>query len=111
MKSRNVLDLGRRKFPRLKAPSFFSSPSVFGPRGRIINFSLGGIRVYSDYIFNLGQRLEFELFVSKEKSIKSTAQVVWIKQLPQASNVLYDVGLEFINLPQDALHELRSVGS
>ena len=109
MRKTDVLKYERRRYPRLMAPSFFRSPSIFGPRSRIFDISLGGIRVYSDYSFKKGRRLEIEIFLSKEHSIVATARVVWIKELPQGSDALYDVGLEFIKLPSNAFHELKSV--
>lgn len=106
MQVTDVLKFERRQFPRLKAPSFFRSPSIFGSRSRISDISLGGFRVYSDYNFKKGRRLEIEIFVSKEKSIEALVRVVWIRKLPQGSTALYDVGLEFIKLPHNAFHDL-----
>ena len=106
MKVMNELDFEKRQFPRLKAPSFFRSPSIFGPRGRIMNISLGGFRVYSDSYLKKGRRLEIEIFLSREKSIEALARVVWIRNLPQGSDALYDIGVEFIKLPHDAFHDL-----
>ena len=56
-----------------------------------------------------GKRLEIEFFLPKGNSIVALARVVWIKKLPPDSEGLYDVGLEFIHLPDDTLDELKSV--
>ncbi len=106
MKLMNALDFERRQFPRLRAPSFIRSPTIFGPRGRIFNISLGGIRVYSDSYLKKGRRLEIEIFLSREKSVEALTQVVWIENLPHGSNALYAVGLEFLKLPHDVFHDL-----
>ena len=106
MKANDVLEFEKRQFPRLKAPSLFRSPSIFGPRGKMLDISLGGMRVYSDCYLEKGRRLETEIFVTKEKSIEALARVAWIKKLPQGSNALCDVGLEFIKLPNNSFHEL-----
>lgn len=106
MQVMDVLKFERRQFPRLKAPSFFRSPSIFGPRSRISDISLGGFRVYSDDYFKNGRRLEIEIFISKEKSIEALVRVVWTRKLPQDSTALYDIGLEFIKLPHNAFHDL-----
>lgn len=106
MKVMDALEFENRQFPRLKAPSFFHFYSIFGPRGRIFDISLGGIGVYSDCYLKKGQRLEIEIFLLREKSIEAFARVAWIKKLPRGSNVLYDVGLEFIQLAHDAFHDL-----
>ena len=37
------------------------------------------------------------------------ARVVWIKALPPGSDALYDVGLDFINLPAKAMNELKFI--
>jgi hypothetical protein len=33
---------------------------------------------------------------------------VWIKELPPGSGAVYDVGLEFLDLPDEAMRELLS---
>lgn len=87
----------------------FRSPNIFGTRGKILDISLGGIRVYSDYNLKKGRQLEIGIFVSKEKTIESKTRVVWTRKLPQGSNARYDVGLEFLKLPSKIFHDLKSV--
>lgn len=90
----------------MKAPYFFRSSSIFGPRSRISDISLGGFRVYSVYNLKKGRQLEIKIFVSSENSIEAVVRVVWIRKLPQGSTALYDVGLEFIKLPHKTFYDL-----
>lgn len=106
MKATSVLKFDRRQFPRLKAPYFFRSSSIFGPRSRISDISLGGFRVYSVYNLKKGRQLEIKIFVSSENSIEALVRVVWIRKILQGSTTLYDVGVEFIKLPHNAFHDL-----
>lgn len=99
----------RRRFPRLMAPIQFRSPRMFGPRSRIHNISLGGVRVYSDKHFKERKRLEIEIFLPSAQSLIATVRVVWVKELPADSEAFYDIGLEFISLPPLATHQLRYV--
>lgn len=102
-------DLRRRRFPRIKAPVFYRPVSVFGISRQAFNISLGGVRVYSNKPFKEGDFLEIELALPSKKLISAITRVVWIKALPPGSSALYDVGLEFINLPDSALRQLKSV--
>lgn len=99
----------RRRFLRIKAPAYYRPASIFKARHNISNISLGGIRIYSDERFKEGKRLEIELFLPKGQSIEAIARVVWIKELPPDSAALYDIGLEFISLPPNAIQELKSI--
>ncbi|MFQ6038850.1 MAG: PilZ domain-containing protein, partial [Candidatus Aminicenantales bacterium] len=70
------------------------------------NISIGGVRIYSDERLEEGQDLELELFFPNGFSGKGVARVIWIKELPPDSGALYDVGLEFLQLPDEAIKEL-----
>lgn len=97
----------KRRYPRLTVPVRFRPAGIFGPRGRIFNIGLGGVMVYSDMYFKKGKRLKMEMFLPKDRCLEATARVVWIKKLPPDYHSFYDIGLEFISLPSDAIHELR----
>ncbi len=96
----------RRRFPRLSSPVYYRIAKSQSLRQRVSNISLGGVRIYSDLRIDVGEQVELELHFPNGFSSKGKARVVWIKELPPASGTNYDVGLEFIELPQDAIREL-----
>ena len=109
MSDKNALTKDRRRFPRVMAPIFYRSPRLLSAKRRVTNISSGGFRIFSDEKFKIGKRLEIEFFLPSGFSITAIAQVVWIDELPPNSDSLFDVGLEFINLPPHALKELEAV--
>ena len=56
-----------------------------------------------------GKQLEIQLCFPEGNSIDATVQVVWTKVLPPGSDAAFDVGLEFIDLPPDAVDVLKDV--
>ena len=99
----------RRCFPRVLAPIFYRSPRLFSSRRKVSDISIGGVRIYSDEYLKVGKCQEIEFFLPNNLSITATARVVWIEELPPDSVALYDVGLEFIDLPPHAANELGTV--
>jgi len=73
------------------------------------NLSVGGVRIYSDEELGLGQTLELEFILPNGKTVEAAAKVVWTKKQEPGSEGLYDVGMEFIRLPDASLKELSSV--
>lgn len=53
----------RRKYRRLYIPVFYRAASFFSNRKPVIDIGLGGIKIYSEEEFNIGTRLELELFL------------------------------------------------
>jgi len=102
-------ELKKRRFPRVKTPVYYRPASISGTSRQTSNISLGGVRIHSNKPLKEGQALEVELFLPSGQSIVALAKVVWVKTLPPGSDTLYDVGLEFINLPADAVHKLKAV--
>lgn len=98
-----------RKYPRLNAPIFYRSAPLFSLRKPVMNISLGGIRVYSDEEFNIGKRLELELFLPDESSLVCTARAVWQNPLPKDACARYEIGLEFLEFPPNLLQRLEKV--
>lgn len=76
-------------------------------RQRVSNISLGGVRLYSDQRLDVGEEVELELYFPSGFSDIGRARVVWINELPPNSGASYDVGLEFLELPDDAIRELK----
>jgi Tfp pilus assembly protein PilZ len=99
----------RRRFPRLSSQVYFRIGKSQSLRPRVSNISLGGVRIYNDERFDVGEEVELELHFPNGFSGKGSARVVWIKELPPDSGASYDVGLEFTKFPEDAIHELMEV--
>ena len=99
-------DKERRLFPRLSSPVYYRIAKSQALRQRVSNISLGGVRIYSDHRLDVGEQVDLELHFPNGFSGKGTARVVWIKDLPPESGTNYDVGLEFIKLPEEAIKEL-----
>jgi hypothetical protein len=68
---------------------------------------MGGVRIYSDERLDVDERVELELHFPNGFSGKGSARVIWIKELPPGSGASYDVGLEFLEFPDEAIEQLR----
>ncbi len=99
----------RRKFPRYNAPVCYRPAPFFSARKPVVDIGLGGIRIYSDDKFKVGKRLELELFLPDGDILMFTAKVVWQKKLSEDAVAKYDVGLQFLNIPEDSLERLKHV--
>lgn len=99
----------RRQFPRVRAPVLYRAVSTAGSKHEISDISLGGVRLFSNERIRKGKRLEIELFLPKGHSLTVTAKVVWVRPLPKGSASPFDMGLEFISLPRNAMKELKTV--
>jgi hypothetical protein len=94
----------RRKFPRLKAPIYCRPARRRLPRRQIVDLGLGGMRVYSDEPFRIGERLEVDLYMPDGATVACLTEVVWQRELPGADPAPYDVGLQFLDVPPDTQH-------
>ena len=99
----------RRKYPRYNAPLCYRSAPFFSRRKPLVNIGLGGMRIYSDDAFKIGKRLEIELLLPDDDLLRFTAKVVWQKTLPEDAAAVYDVGLQFLNIPADDLERLAKI--
>lgn len=102
-------NLDRRRFPRVMAPIFYRAPRLITLKRRVSNISIGGVRIYSDERFEVGKRMEVELFMPGDFSITATARVVWIDELPPDADARFDVGLQFMDLAPEAMEQLKAV--
>lgn len=109
MKKADNLEKERRRFPRVMGPVFFRAPRISAKRRSVSNLSLGGVRIYCDERVDIGQSLELEFFLPNGTTVEVMARVVWVKKLPAESEALYDVGLEFMDLSENVVEELRTV--
>jgi Tfp pilus assembly protein PilZ len=100
----------RRKYPRFEAPIGYRSASLFSARTPPVNIGLGGMRIYSNEKFKIGKRLEIELLLPPDDELLTlTAKVVWQTPLPEGSSAKYDVGLQFLDVPQEQQQHLENV--
>lgn len=99
----------RRQYPRLNAPIYCRPARFTSPRTPLVNIGLGGIRVYSDKTFKVGERLETELFLPDNRSMTCNVKVVWLNQLDDKSSAKYDVGLQFLEVEGDDLRRLADI--
>ena len=109
MKESDNPDLRRRRFPRVKAPVLYRPIKALGPRRKISDISLVGVRIYSDDQLKENDQLEMELLLPNGQTIVAAARVVWIKKLPPGQDAKFDVGLEFLSLPPNATQILKYV--
>ena len=99
----------QRRFPRVKAPIFYQPAGLLGPRRRVVDIGLGGVRIYSDEALKIGQRLKLELFLPGDTSVRCLMRVVWVVELPPASPARFDVGMELLQAEESDLSRLREV--
>ncbi|MBK8011821.1 MAG: PilZ domain-containing protein [Deltaproteobacteria bacterium] len=99
----------RRHYPRVRAPVFFQSARFRSSRVPVTDIGLGGLRVYSDDPFRLGERLDIELFLPDASSLRCLVRVVWIVPLEGGDPANYDVGLQLLTVDGDGLKELARV--
>lgn len=99
----------RRLYPRLNVPMLWRSPGVVATLSRTVNMSLGGARVFSDERLRLGSRLEIELLAGPDQIVAVLARVVWIDELEAGSPAKFDVGLEFLEVPEAMMSRLSAI--
>jgi hypothetical protein len=85
------------------------SPGVVANLSRMVNMSLGGARVFSDDRLRIGTRLNIELLDAPTSTVQVLARVVWIDELDAGSPALFDVGLEFLDVPEEMMSRLMAI--
>ena len=76
---------------------------------RTVNMSLGGARVYSDDRMKLGRKLHLELLVDPDSTLQVLARVVWIDELETGAPARYDIGVEFLDVPEEMTSRLAAI--
>ncbi|PIE33404.1 hypothetical protein CSA56_12045 [candidate division KSB3 bacterium] len=100
----------RREYPRFKAPICYRSAPFFSSRRPLIDFGLGGIRIYSNDRIKIGKRLEVELLLpNNDEALTFLAKVAWLKELPKEDTAMYDIGLQFLHTAESQLQPLINV--
>jgi len=98
-----------REFPRLNANVYCRPSRLERVKRNVQNISHGGVRVYSDVSYRLGEMLNLELFQDDGNIVKFTAKVIWIQPLEESMGAAYDVGLEFTKISSEAKALLDSL--
>jgi c-di-GMP-binding flagellar brake protein YcgR len=100
----------RRRFPRIKAPVFYrpAGPAFLHHRRATIDVGLGGMRVYSDEVLEVGARVELELLIGQELTVRCWARIAWVETLPSDSGAVYDMGVEFTDIADSDNEVLRT---
>ena len=101
----------RRQYRRIQAPVYCRPGGVplLARRRQPVDLSLGGVRVYSDDRYRVGELMKMEFFAPDVPPVTYTAQVVWIDALPAGQPAKFDVGLKFVDLSPEALRFLATV--
>jgi hypothetical protein len=76
---------------------------------RTVNVSMGGARVFSDDRMKIGSKLNLELMPDPETSVQVLARVAWIDELGDGAPARYDVGLEFLDVPEEMVSRLAAI--
>lgn len=99
----------RRIYPRLKVPMLWRSPGLIAKLSRTVNVSMGGARVFSDDRMKVGSKLNLELMPEPETSVQVMARVAWIDELGEGAPARFDVGLEFLDVPEEMVSRLAAI--
>jgi hypothetical protein len=101
----------RRQYRRIQAPIYCrpAGVSLLARHREPVDLSLGGVRVYSDDKYRIGDLVKMEFFTEDSPGVTYTAQVVWIDPLPKDAPAKFDVGLKFVDLSPQALGFLAGV--
>lgn len=72
-------------------------------RRKVVDLSLGGMRVYSDEEFEIGTRLEIDLLTADgDDFVTCLTEVTWVRTLTADAPAPFDVGLRFLEVPERA---------
>jgi hypothetical protein len=85
------------------------SPGLIVKLSRTVNVSMGGARVFSDDRMKIGSKLNLELMPDPETSVQVLARVAWIDELGDGAPARYDVGLEFLDVPEEMVSRLAAI--
>lgn len=109
MTESNESEHKERRYPRVKARILYRPPKVFGQKRQAPDISLGGMRIYSNKLFQQGSTHNIEIFLPSGQTAMVLARVAWVDAYPKDSDALYDIGLEFIHVPNNIADDLKSV--
>jgi len=101
----------RRRYPRVQADVLCrpAGSSLFHHKRNTKDISLGGMCVFSDQEFSVGNRLDLDVLMSEGTSVRCWAEVVWVNELEPGDGAAYEVGLKFTDLEPSDLRRLAAV--
>ena len=101
----------RRRYPRVQANVICrpAGSTLFHHRRNTQDISLGGLRVYSDEDFPVGSRLDLDVLMPDQTTVRCWATVVWRTDLGTDGPARYDVGLKFTDLSPADIQRLAAV--
>jgi c-di-GMP-binding flagellar brake protein YcgR len=101
----------RRRYPRVQADILCrpAGSKLLHHRRNTRDISLGGIRVYTDEEFQLGSRLDLDIRMPDESSVRCWAVVVWSAELGDGAPARFDVGLQFTDLEPADIQRLAAL--
>jgi hypothetical protein len=67
------------------------------------------MRVYSDDDFAIGSRLDLEVLLPDQSTVRCWAVVVWRTQLADGDAARFDIGLRFTDMAPEDVQRLASV--
>lgn len=100
----------RRRYPRVEA-DVLSRPTgarLFHHQRYPRDVSLGGMRVYSDELFSVGNRLDLDVLLPDDKPVRCWAEVVWVGELGPEGPAKFDIGLKFIDMAENDVQRLAA---
>jgi Tfp pilus assembly protein PilZ len=105
-----TVDDERRRFRRIQAQIYCRPAGMKLLQHRApIDLSMGGLRIYSDERFPIGDALRLEVFLPDAVPVTFTAEVVWITALPAGAPAKFDVGLKFTEVDPTGMRLLAKV--
>lgn len=101
----------RRRYPRIHADVLCrpAGTAMFHHKRNTRDVSLGGMRVFADEDFSVGSRLDLEVFLPDNTSVRCWADVVWRAELGEGSPARFDVGLRFRDMAEPDIQRLAAV--
>jgi len=85
------------------------SPGLAAKFSRTVNVSMGGARVFSDDPMKIGAKVNLELLPDPDTSVQVLARVAWIDKLGDGAPARFDVGLEFLDVPEEMVSRLAAI--
>jgi hypothetical protein len=85
------------------------SPGLAAKFSRTVNVSMGGARVFSDEPMKIGAKLNLELLPDADTSVQVLARIAWIDELDEGAPARFDVGLEFLDVPEEMVSRLAAI--
>jgi c-di-GMP-binding flagellar brake protein YcgR len=101
----------RRRYPRVQADIMCrpAGSDLVHHKRNTQDVSLGGIRVYSDDHYPVGRRLDLDVLLPHQASVRCWAEVVWLAELGPDAAARFDIGLRFTDMAPDDIQRLASV--